>query len=172
MSGAPATAASRITDPVLRRQKPGPRYLKPRLTRGWAVCSFTRRVSRTEISQVQALRMRCSRAASAIGRTRVLLSPAGPIFADAGYACVGKNLEPVTPAPSQLPELVGCRGRHHRGFRFIRTWGRGPARQSEHAKRRGELPTTARLCRAPAGPQSALRAGLGVRACRDLLRRR
>src|ERR1019366_5396742 len=54
MSGAPATAASRSTDPVLRRQKAGARYLKPRLTRGWAVCSFTRRVSRTEISQVQA----------------------------------------------------------------------------------------------------------------------
>lgn len=86
---------------------------------GWAPCSVKRRLSGTEILGVQALRMPCSRAATAIARARPLFSPAGPIFSTAGYRCAGKNLEPLTPAPSELPQLVRCTGRRHRELRFL-----------------------------------------------------
>ncbi len=86
---------------------------------GWTACSVKRNLSGTEILDVQALRVPCSRAARAIARARPLFSPAGPFFSTAGYRCVGKSLEPFTPAPSELPQLVHCTGRHHRELRFL-----------------------------------------------------
>jgi hypothetical protein len=86
------------------------------------VCSVSRRLAGTRISEVQALRVTCSQAARRIDRGRLLLSPAGPLFAVRGYACGERNLDPVTPAPSQLPQLVLCTAGHRHEFRFIWTW--------------------------------------------------
>jgi hypothetical protein len=89
------------------------------LISGWTACSITRQVSGTEIRDVQAWRIPCSRAAKAIAHARPLFSPGGPIFSTAGYRCAGKNLEPITPAPSELPQLVHCTGRHGHELRFL-----------------------------------------------------
>ena len=88
----------------------------------WTPCALRRTLSGTQIAELQVARMSCAQAAGAIRHARVLLTPGGPIFSSAGTACAARNLEPTTPAPSQLPELVRCTARHQRAFRFIWTW--------------------------------------------------
>jgi hypothetical protein len=88
----------------------------------WKACSIHRSLSGTEVSRVHTSRMPCSQAAGAIGRGRVLLTPGGPMFSTAGYRCVGRNLQPTTPAPSQLPALIRCTRGHGHTFRFRWTW--------------------------------------------------
>ena len=88
----------------------------------WTVCSLRRTLSGTQIAELQVARMSCAQAAVAIKHARVLLTPGGPVFSSAGETCASRNLEPTTPSPSQLPELVRCTSRHQRSFRFIWTW--------------------------------------------------
>ena len=88
----------------------------------WTACALRRTLSGTQIAELQVARMSCTQAAGAIKRARVLLTPGGPIFSSAGQTCRATNLEPTTPAPSQLPELVRCRGHRQQAFRFIWTW--------------------------------------------------